>query len=267
MNTTFDKSPRMTIVMTSCDAYTDILTPSLQLMHKYWPDCVYSKVLTTQSDPGPSTAAGFDRVDAWGTDVPWAQRLLNTLKTLETAYFLLVLDDFFMKSPFTTAQMEHYLDIVEQNQACALRLAPLPKPTLQITQEYGEYPKGKAYRVSAQVGVWDRQYMIGLLEALQPCELWYFERFGSFLSERFAQRSLGMYKMVFPYTEVICKSRWIAGALRFCQREGVTLNRTIRVKEPTWFLLYRKVRGLVFRINPTFITKVKLRLTKGMQGR
>ena len=223
---------KMSIVFTSCDAYSDILKYHMQLFNKYWHDCGYPKVLTTQTDTGTFPANAFKRVDAWGGDIPWSQRLLSTLKTLDAPYFLLILDDFFMSDNFTNAQVAHYLEIMEEHKACGLRLAPLPKPNLRISHEYGEYQKGKAYRVSAQIGIWDRKYMISLLEELGPCELWYYERYGSFLSEKFDQPSLGTYRKVFPYIEAICKSLWISKALRFLKKEGIVVDLSIRGKNP-----------------------------------
>ncbi len=260
-------STRMTIVTSSCDQYADLLGPFSQLFKKYWKDCQYPSVLVTESKPAIPEPNAFDKMDGWGSQTPWSDRLLFTLRELNTPYILLVLDDFLMCGPFSNEQAERYLDILQEHNAAAIRLAPLPKPQREITPEYGEYVKGKAYRVSAQVGIWNRSYLISLLEELSPSELWNFERSGSFVSEKHDAPFLGTYAMVFPYIEMICKARWLSSGLKFCKREGVTLDVSKRETEPRWFLLYRQVRGVIFRINPTLITKVKLRLTNGAKGR
>jgi len=257
-----DYSPKMAVIVSSCDRYADLLEPFHQVFTKYWPDCQYRKVLVTQSKPETIGLHMFDHIDAWGVDMPWTQRLLYTLRALSTPYFLLILDDFFMSGMFSNAKAEHYLDILQEKQGAGIRLTPLPKPKRAVTSEYGEYPIGQAYRVSAQVGIWNREYMILLLEDLQASELWNFERYGSLVSEKYISPSFGTYQTVFPYTEVICFGRWLAGGLRFIENEGITIDRSRRAAEPWWFLLYREARGIVFRLNPTLVTKIVMKLSK-----
>ncbi|MEG1011486.1 MAG: hypothetical protein RSE54_06460 [Ruthenibacterium sp.] len=257
----------LTVVVSSCDKYADILPAFLEMFRKYWEKCQYSIVLTTQSEPQNLKKGDFDCVYAWGVNVPWTQRLLFALKELDTPYIMFFLDDFFLNAPFTNEQALHLLDIVKKHAAASLKLIPSPEPPEKITDEYGKFVKGKAYRVTAQVTIWNREYLIRLLENIVPSGPWNFERSGSFVSDQYPELLLGTYCREFPYEEIICGARWIASGRKFCENENVKIDFSVRDNEPRWYLRYRQLRGLIFRINPTFITKIILKFQKDTNGR
>lgn len=257
----------MTVLVSSCDKYADVLPAFHAAFEKYWPDCEYDIQLVTESPVGDALENFFSTIHACGQSTPWTVRLQMALQRIKSPYIMLILDDFFLNDLFTNEQAEHYLSIVKKHNAGSLRLTPSPKPQKKINAEYGEYPKGEAYRVCAQAAIWNRQYLERLLQELGPSELWGFERNGSFLSERYTEIALGTYKRELPYTEIICNARWLASGLRFCCQEELPIHKEIRTVEPVWYWLYRELRGVIFRMNPTFFTKLKLRIKNDPGGR
>lgn len=262
---------QLTVLVSSCDKYADILPGFVQCFRKYWPNCQYPVALVTETTPKPLDTTFFHSCYAQKTS--WAERLLAACRQIETPYVFLLLDDFFVNDVVDSAAIEKALKIMAKNNMGHLRLAPLPKPQCRIPGTKlgntfcGEYQRGKAYRVSAQVALWNRAYLMRLLQDLGTGELWYFERQGSFLSERYEETCAGTYDDAFPYIEIICGARWLAQGLRFCRRESLPMQYAIRPVEPTWYLLYREARGVIFRLNPTLVTKIKLSLQKGTLSR
>lgn len=254
----------LTVLVSSCDQYQDILDPFSVCFHKFWPNCPLKVVLTTESYPIKTKNWVFDEVVASGKEKSWCERLCAGLNAIDTPYILLILDDFFLSAPVQNEQMENLLAVVKKYHAAHMRLEPLPKPQRPLPEEgVGEYVRGHAYRVSAQVAIWDREYLIKLLQEMGKSELWYFERQGSFASEKYEQISLGCYRVTMPYVEIICAARWLRSGVKFCKNENIPIQRALRNDEPLSFWLYRKVRGVIFHLCPTLITKIKLKITKG----
>ncbi len=252
----------LTVVVSSCDKYADLLRPFSVAFQQYWPDCRYPRLLVTESAPTVLPEYIFDDILACGKGVSWCARLLAAAKQVTTPYMLLILDDFFLCDQFSNIKMEQYLKLAQKYESGSLRLVPLPAPHVALPeQEIGEYKRGEAYRVCAQVAIWDTAYLIALLSETPDSELWEFERRGSFLSESFAAPMLGTYRYVFPYTEIICAGKWLSSGLVFCSRAGIEIDESIRPTESDFYLGWRCIRGGIFKWNPTLITKLKNAVT------
>ena len=251
----------LTVVVSSCDRYQDILRPFSVCFRKFWEDCPSGVMLATETTPPDMEDTVFNRIVPAGAGTSWCERLYACLEQAKTPYILLVLDDFFLKAPVSNQRIEALLETAKEMHAAHLRLEPLPKPQRRITGEVGEYVKGQAYRVSAQIAIWDRAYLMRMLKEIGKSELWYFERQGSFISEKYDQISLGCYQTVMPFEEIICAARWLPGGIKFCQKENIPIQREIRADEPASFTMYRNLRGIIFHICPTLITKIKLKMT------
>ena len=89
-------SNECTIVVSSCDKYSDIWDSFFYLLKKYWPDCKYNILLNTEtlkySYPGLSiVVVNYDKPNS-----SWTERLANTVKQATSNQILLLLDDFFL---------------------------------------------------------------------------------------------------------------------------------------------------------------------------
>lgn len=253
-----------TIVISSCDRYCDLMDCFGRLLEKFWTGNKYPIAYVTENIDGFSdrNKYGFQITSFLQGNKAWSIRLRNSLLKIPSKYILIVLDDFFITDYWGGDDLEKYIEIIEsEKDAIAMRLDPRSiKPNIKISSEYGEYSKGQAYRVSAQITIWNRQYLIDLLELLGESELWDFERKGSFLSDKLNGRILTTYDCSFPYVEMVCAGRWIVNGVRTISSLGEKIDTKRRKNEPLYFLIYRKIRGFIFDLNPTMITRIKLAL-------
>ncbi len=93
-------SHQLTILVNSCDSYEDLWPPFFTLLKKYLPLDV-PIILNTESknfhfDGLNIICAHPYKYDA---DYPYGKRLKNALKYISTEYTLLLLDDFFFRTP------------------------------------------------------------------------------------------------------------------------------------------------------------------------
>ena len=101
-------SNECTLLVNSCDNYSDTWTPFFKLLSKYWPDCPYKIVLNTESlsfkynDLNINTFSFYKE----GKSVSWGRRVIRHLKKIETEFVLIVLDDFFIRANVDQARIE-----------------------------------------------------------------------------------------------------------------------------------------------------------------
>src|SRR5882724_5366514 len=82
------------LVISSCDAFSDVWEAYFTFLHKYWPDCPYRIYLLTDkkiySDSRVTTLA----LGEYGTG--WAPRIIDGLKRIPEKYVLYVQEDYLL---------------------------------------------------------------------------------------------------------------------------------------------------------------------------
>lgn len=85
-----------TLIISSCDAYSDIWDAFFTLLHRNW-DIPYHVMLNTETLSYQTTPKVQTVPSAPGTC--WTRRLQNAVRTAKTEFVLVLLDDFFITSP------------------------------------------------------------------------------------------------------------------------------------------------------------------------
>ncbi len=160
----------LTIVVNSTDSYEDSWFPFFTLFKKFWPDCPYPIVLSSEtkifSYPGLDIrslrfGAGDD-----GRRLTWSEGVLRCLAEIDTKYILWTLEDLFLTGPVDTARLQSLVATMAKQDFTHISLTPTSKPS--------------AYLPSAEAGLWriaqDHRYRISLLNGL-----WHTQRFMKYM--------------------------------------------------------------------------------------
>ena len=260
-----------TVLVTSCDAYRDVERPFVSLFRKHWPDCPFELVLltetATENDDRIDTANGFDRIIATGLGKNWCQMLAEALEQIETPYVLLLMNDYLLNAPVDTAGFLKRLAQVETFDAANLRLNPNPKGrTPWRDTDLLEYPKNTAYCVTCQTGIWRRDYLLGL--ARRNKSAWEFERYGSFMVGDETRPLLVTKEKEFPFIDAVHKGYWEKEGLELCQRNGISLDLTVRGRPPFRVKAREALKSLIFALFPwTLIVRIQNLFNIGMKER
>ena len=78
----------LTIVVNTCDAYSDVLDIFFHALHDHWPDCPYPVVINTESNLYSYSARVHNHVSSTGND-DWGERLRFTLSTVSYTHLTL----------------------------------------------------------------------------------------------------------------------------------------------------------------------------------
>lgn len=230
------------VLVVSCDAYSDLWRPFFTLFFRYWPDCPYPVYLCANHLSYPDT-----RVTTLltGPDTSWSSNLKWCLEGLPKDYLILFQEDFLLIKPVDTDMIKKLVLCCEQREAACLRIFPSPPPDRNIDDELqvGEISKGAAYRVSLQTAIWEKTVLYDLLiDGESP---WDLENIGSgrsnaldkpFLSISIKERS--RWPLDYFSTAVV-QGKWVRQAVDLCTREGIVIDKSRRKTETEWSRVMR----------------------------
>ena len=86
----------ITLLINSCDAYSDILDTFFELLHRFWPDLKYEIVLSTETLNYTNKYFQIRNIHPNNVKCSWTRRIYETLENIQTDYVLLLLDDLFI---------------------------------------------------------------------------------------------------------------------------------------------------------------------------
>jgi hypothetical protein len=240
----------LTIVVCSCDAYSDLWRPFFTLFFRHWPDCPWNVVLMSNESQFDHPLVETVCVGQLGS---WSSELRAVLSRVPSSHVLLLLDDFFLRTHVNQAQIELcFQELVERN-GNMLRLHPRPGPDIRLPDEdlVGLVAVGAPYRVSTQSAIWRKTALESLL--VDGESIWEFEALGSRRSDAL-DGFYAMRKAVMPYRHhVVERGKWFRWeAKRYSQMDiGCDFSRRAVLTRPqqfSWFV--KKGIGLAYDTVP-----------------
>lgn len=249
-----------TVLVCSCDKYADVVGPFATLYRKYWSDCPFETVLVTETDLGQS---GFDRTIACGGGLNWCEMLAMALSSITTPYVIMLMNDYYLTDPVNTSMVLSRLGQIKRFDAASLRLNPLP-PGRRPWRDTDllEMPKNVAYCVTCQVGIWNREFLLGL--AKRNKSAWEFERYGSFQVGDERRPLLVTPTKEFPFIDAVHKGYWEKFGVKCLADNGIAYDFSKRGLPPFKVRLIEGLKALVFAVVPTtFLVKFQNRFSLG----
>lgn len=212
--------PNCTVLVSSCDAYSDAWPPFFSILKTEWPDCPYPIVLCT--DGLPYHMEGLDiatyGLHPAGERVPWGQLLLEHLERINTEYVLFLLEDFYFEAPVDQKRIEQCLGWLEADENIAMFSFIPTDPRHNIRD--GKYPSFEKrpknpdapYVFNTQAAVWRRRR---LMEFIRPHENpWEWEVNGSRRACRYPDDFYSAVEgepaiMWYPPGGVLYRGKWV----------------------------------------------------------
>ena len=200
-----------TIVISSCDAYSDLWRPFFTLMQRQWADCPFPIILGSNhlvfEDPSVKTICVGDEKN-------WSNSTLIQLEQIKTTYVLMLLDDFFIEQNVDNESVMAALDFAQRCEAHLVRLHTNPPPDRPTTHSaFGEITLNAPYRVSTQAAIWQRTSLIALLKKGES--IWSFEIEGTQRSRTIFENGFyGSWQSIITYSHVVERGKWMPRAIK-----------------------------------------------------
>lgn len=174
----------ITIIVASCDEFSDCWEPFFSLLHKYWPNCSYPVILGTQlkafTYPGLEIVSSQIMKRRFTGELPWSERLLFCLELVESEFVIFMLDDYFISGQVDNEIVEHCVQVMKDNHYSHITLTEhgLARPTRACHDPLLLEIESRAkYRVSTAPALWRVDSLRSYLRLNE--NIWQFEVFGS----------------------------------------------------------------------------------------
>lgn len=165
----------MTLLILSCDKFSDLWDGHIKLLEQNWPDRNIDTYIVTDT-PTDKKYPGVKIISA-GTEVEWSDRLAFALKNVKTENVFVTLDDYFLIQKVDDQSISSLIDMMNKEHIDYVRLFPRPK---RATRE--ELPDYKGvnridtscdYSVNLYSGIWKRSFIESCVRI--PLNAWKFE--------------------------------------------------------------------------------------------
>ena len=125
----------ISIIIMSCDAYSDLWHDFFVLKEKNWQDCEYPTFLVTNNQ-----VCGEKNVTTikCGNELNWTGRLLKALEFIDSRYIILLLEDYYISDKVDSKEVKKVFSFIESNQVSYYKLEERAKL-------YANYYNGSNY--------------------------------------------------------------------------------------------------------------------------
>lgn len=254
------KNKQLSVVIASCDKHSDLWKPFSILWRKYWPDCPFEVICATESPVSPESTNDlcFDRIIPCTKEQNWGKFISTALDKVRTPHIILLCDDYFLADTVDTALILSLLDSAQQNRIGYLPMIPSApgRQPLEADSRLVVYPKGSAYCIALQAGIWDMRFLTFLAHKNFE-SIWAFERKGSFATSESDFIIAGTKLSSFPFEDVVHKGKWEPYGIRLCQRNRIEIDFSKRPPLSNWKLAIKYFRGAILNLSPNIVTKIQ----------
>lgn len=104
-------SKECTVLVNSCDKYSEAWDPFFILFRKFWPDCPFQVCIATEHKHFDNNNVRTINTGGGG----WTSRLNHALKCIDTPYVIFFLEDFFLQAPVNSKKLYECIKYMESD--------------------------------------------------------------------------------------------------------------------------------------------------------
>ena len=224
-----DFAGRVSVVVSSCDAFFDAWRPFAFFFRKFWPDCPLPVYLITNE---LDVRSDFIRPLRVGRDKGWASNMRIALDQIETPYLFYLQEDYFLNTPVDNAQLARDFSCAFERDSASLCFYDLSgigeTASVRIGDHLVEVPPESKGRTRLQATLWKRDALRATLRSGETA--WEMEARGS-------ERTRELLMLAYARTEAapikylasaIVRGLWTAEALSLCRAHGLEVRPRFR---------------------------------------
>lgn len=225
---------KMCVYVSSPKNYSDILDIFLLCKKKFWSDCPYDTVISTNYDLNISEVHVINSENSKDT---WVERSWQALRQIDYKYVLLLCDDLFISEHIDNKRIKEIIDYMDLKGIKFCRLKPLHRGKTVDELPYLDYVnKNTPYGINLQRGIFLREYLIELLGNGEQ-SAWDIE--GKLLEQAACAKDepfediISCNRNIFPVIHGVEKGKWFPSAIKKLSKIGIriTNNREIMSRQ------------------------------------
>lgn len=111
---------KFSILINSCDLYSDLWAPLLTSFEKHWKNIEFIKI-TINTEKKTFYSKSFKKLQFSNYNNPcWGSRLLNAINNIDEEFIIMLFDDFFLNKDIDNSFLELYLNKIISDQKVAV---------------------------------------------------------------------------------------------------------------------------------------------------
>lgn len=152
---------KTSVVVSSCDSFSECWEPFIKSIDKYWGDCPWDINIISNYQSIKSEKVKFINV---GEDKGWASNLKVALKQIDSNYIIYLQEDYFLCDKVNSEIIVEHIIYCVKNNIDYLRLfGPFFDQFPIIGTNYSLSPKSKPYRLCLRNSIWKKESFEKLL--------------------------------------------------------------------------------------------------------
>ncbi len=165
----------MTMLILSCDGFSDLWSGHIKQLNTHWPDHGMRTIIVTDKE-ADRTFPGVEILPV--CDAPeWTDRLKVALESVKTEYVFITLDDYFLIQDVDNAKMSDMINMMESERLDYLRFFLRPKRATAAPVD--GYPNifwidtQFVYSVNLYSGIWKKRFLESTVDTSR--NIWQYE--------------------------------------------------------------------------------------------
>lgn len=236
------------IVIPSCDKYSDVWVPLLKNLEKKWPDNTLRIYLISNFKKIKFRNVINLRI---GQDKSWSDNLKNALEFIPEKNIFLLIDDLFFINIVDNKKVLFYLELFQRKNMDYFRFNPTPPPNVKTEiDKVGIIKPGSYYRSSTVLSLWKKSVLVDVLKENESA--WEFELLGAKRTDRYIHWYASN-ETILPYYNLIIKGKYDPLVYEKIIKGGISLDRKRSRMNKIEYIFFKikKIRSILFSFLPT----------------
>ncbi len=197
----------ITMLILSCDKFSDLWDGHIKLLESNWPDRSMETIIVTDAP----TTKRFPNIQilSAGTDTEWSDRLAFALKQVKTKYVFITLDDYYLLNRVNNKAIYDLIETLETRNFSYVRLYKRPKRATSkpIPGCKGLYSINLdvKYSVNLYSGIWKKDFLEYVVA--EPLNAWRFEVSLTDKARKYGAKCIVSYREEFQILDVVRKGK------------------------------------------------------------
>lgn len=229
----------MTILVSSCDAFSDCWAPFLYAMHQVWPDCPYQVCIISNTKP----VEGGILV---GEDKHWGSNLQKALLSIDDDYILYLQEDYWLTTPVSNSFISEQLQYCKSKGLDCLRITFPWMDKYKIDDLHALSPESEPYAVCLQAAIWKKSSLENVVK--DGMTGWVFEDLFNTHKDHLNLKVEVLLESVsrkqFHYVDAVRKGRWTQIGIKWLKRNGFSDLVSSREKEGVFYTAVSRMAAL-----------------------
>lgn len=153
----------MTMLVLSCDAYSDLWDDFFNLKEIFWPDCPYKWYVVTESKD--YQRKNVDVIKC-GKELNWAGRFRKAVQSVGSPLVSVFLEDYFINATIDNERIREFVDFMLEKHVDFLDLGNVFKHKIKAKNKkyYAEHlviiDKHLRYGLDTAAAIWNKEYLL-----------------------------------------------------------------------------------------------------------